>query len=62
MISGGNSSLGQFTRVGLDFPDGGGDVLHVRALAEQHGLREPNRFLAEPVIRRSTGALGPLRQ
>ena len=46
----GSSSLREFDRVGADSADRFRDGIHVRARAEKHGLGEPDRFFAKPII------------
>ena len=43
----------QRLRVGLDLPHGRGDLVHVAARSQEHGLDEPDGLLAEPVVGRA---------
>jgi hypothetical protein len=44
----------------LNLTDPSGDLIHVFARPEQHGLRKPNGFFAELVIDRAVVVLNPL--
>ena len=43
-------SYRELRRERLHFPHAGGDLVHVAAPGQQHGLREPDGLLAEPVV------------
>src|SRR5262245_18438911 len=50
---------GQLRCVGMDLANRFSDLLHICSRAEQHGLREPDGFLAELIVSRTLGAVLP---
>ena len=51
------SGSDQFFRLSVDLAHGLGDLVHVGARAQEHGLGQPDGRLAEPVVGR---AMDPL--